>query len=80
MTLSSRTRTGRRWLRRTTPRSLVSGRGAGTYCYRVNTNYTIGTETFDSPFSNIVTTTVAEGVTPFFSGAVSRKTHGADAV
>jgi hypothetical protein len=55
---------------------LVSGRGAGTYCYRVKTKYTLGAETFDSPFSNVVSTTVAQGVTPFLMGIVSRKTHG----
>ena len=55
--------------------ALVSGRGAGSYCYRVRTNYTFGLKTVASPFSNILSTTVAEGVTPLLTGAASRKLH-----
>jgi hypothetical protein len=41
---------------------VVSARPSGTYCYRVNTSYTLGSVVARSSFSNIVNAEVAAGV------------------
>ena len=52
----------------------VSGRPAGSYCYRVNTSYVVAGQTAQGPFSAPVNVTVANGPVP--SAVVSRKQHG----
>ena len=42
----------------------VTGRGSGTYCYRVRSTFTFGNVTAQGPFSNIVSVVVAPGVLP----------------
>jgi len=48
----------------TTGTSLLQTKGNGTYCYRVRTTYTLGAETVPSPFSNVVSVTVAAAPQP----------------
>ena len=44
--------------------SFLEHQPTGTYCYRVRTTYTLGSETVASPFSNVVNIVVAPGVSP----------------
>lgn len=46
----------------TTGTSLTQTKGAGTYCYRVRTTYTLGGQSVPGSFSNVVSVVVAPGV------------------
>ena len=52
--------------------SFTDHKPSGSYCYRVRTNYLLGSETVPSVFSNVANVTVAPGI----PRVTSRKTHG----
>ena len=53
----------------------VVGRGSGTYCYRVRSRYVFGSVVAASPPSNVVSVTVAPGVTPARLQNIAARAH-----